>query len=484
MTKAFKFIFIILPFSLLGQQTPLQNELKALISDADLKNASVSFYAFDIENNLPVAFHDENRALIPASTMKLLTTATAFEIFGKETRFKTSILYHGQIDTVNKVLNGNIIIKGGGDPALGSHRFQKHYGAIFQKWATEIKKLGVNSINGAIIADATIFNNQIPSTWIWGDIGNYYGAGANGLSVYENFYTISLKSASEVGGKVEINSVTPIIPNLDLTNHLISNGVEKDLAYIYGGPNQFNRFISGSIPKNRNEFTIKGSIPNPELLAAFLLNNKLNEIGVKTKNEFLSANMEDSLYNFKEAKEITYIESPTLFELIKLTNLHSINLYAEHLINHIGLKQNGFGSTISGTEAVRSFWNKKGIDVEGMILFDGSGLSRFNSLTSKQLVDVLIYMYQKSTNKTDFYNTLSVAGKSGTLINIGKNSAAEGNIYAKSGYMNRVRSYAGYTKTKSGRTIAFAVIVNNYNCSAAAMKIKLEKIMIRMSESI
>ncbi|NCP46513.1 MAG: hypothetical protein GW818_08885, partial [Flavobacteriales bacterium] len=254
MIKAFKFIFTILPFSLLGQQTPLQNELKALVSDVDLKNASISFYAFDIENNLPVAFYDENRALIPASTLKLLTTATAFEILGKETRFKTSILYQGEIDTINKVLNGNIIINGGGDPALGSHRFQNHYGAIFRKWAIEIKNLGIDSINGAIITDATIFNNQLPSTWIWGDIGNYYGAGANGLSVYENFYTLSLKSASEVGGKVEINSVTPKIPNLDLTNNIVSNSVGKDLAYIYGGPNQFNRLISGSIPKNRNEF--------------------------------------------------------------------------------------------------------------------------------------------------------------------------------------------------------------------------------------
>ena len=483
MIKAFKFIFILLPFSLLGQQTPLQNELKALVSDVDLKNASISFYAFDIENNLPVAFHDENRALIPASTMKLLTTATAFEILGKETRFKTSILYQGEIDTINKVLNGNIIIKGGGDPALGSHRFQNHYGAIFRKWATEIKNLGIDSINGAIITDATIFNNQLPSTWIWGDIGNYYGAGANGLSVYENFYTLSLKSASEVGGKVEINSVTPKIPNLDLTNNLVSNSVGKDLAYIYGGPNQFNRLISGSIPKNSTNYGVKGSIPNPESLAAFLLNSKLNETGVKTKNKLLSANIEDSLYNPKETKEITYTESPTLFELIKLTNLHSINLYAEHLINHIGLKQNGVGSTISGTEAMLSFWRKSGIDVEGMSIFDGSGLSRFSVLTSKQLVDVLIYMHQKSKDKTDFYNTLSVAGKSGTLINIGKNTAAQGNIYAKSGYMNRVRSYAGYAKTKSGRTIAFAIIVNNYNCSAVAMKTKLERIMIQIAES-
>lgn len=473
--------FLCFPMVFFCQNTGIEKEINLLVNDVNLKNASISFYAVDVETNLPIASFDENRALVPASTLKLITTATAFELLGKEIRFKTTVLYQGEIDTLNKIFNGNIIIKGGGDPSLASHRFQNHYGDVFFYWASEIKKLGIDSINGKIITDATIFNNQIPSTWIWGDIGNYYGAGPNGLSVFENFYTLSLKSSNEIGGKVEIESIVPIIPNLLLNNNLVSHNSEKDLAYIYGGPNQFNRLISGSIPKGRNDFQVKGSIPNPELLVAYLLEKKLNETGVKTKNGERATSNQDSLYNDKEAIEITYSLSPTLAEIIKYTNLYSINLYAEHLINHIGLKQNGIGKTTSGTEAMLSFWSKKGINIDGMALFDGSGLSKFNAITSKQLVAVLIYM-QKSENSNIFYNSLSIAGKSGTLINIGKNTTAQGNIFAKSGYMNRVRSYAGYAKTRSNKTIAFAIIVNNYNCSAAEMKIKLEKIMVRLTE--
>lgn len=476
-----KIFFFCFPITLFGQNEALKKEINLLVEDADLKNASISFYAIDVETNLPIAFYDENRALVPASTMKLLTTATAFEILDENLKFKTTVLYQGKIDTTTKTLNGNIIIKGGGDPALASHRFQKHYGDIFQKWATKIKELGIDTINGSIITDATIFDNQIPSTWIWGDIGNYYGAGANGLSLYENFYTLSLKSSTEIGGKVEIEAITPQIPYLVFNNELISHNSEKDLAYIYGAPNQFNRFISGSIPKNKNDFQVKGSIPNPELLIAYLLEKKLNETGVKTKHNEGATINKDSLYNFIDVVEISTTLSPTLAEIIKNTNLYSINLYAEHLINHIGLKQNGVGKTTSGTEAMLSFWASKGINVDGMTLFDGSGLSRFNAVTSKQLVAILTYM-QKSKNYSNFFNSLSIAGKSGTLINIGKNTAAQGNIFAKSGYMNRVRSYAGYAKTRSNKTIAFAIIVNNYNCSAAAMKMKLEKIMIRLSE--
>lgn len=475
----FRTICFLFPFSLIAQHTLLDNEIKNLVNDVDLKNASISFYAYDLDNNLPVAFYDENRALVPASTLKLLTTATALEVLGENTQFKTTIFYQGKIDTINKVLNGNIIIKGGGDPALASHRFQNHYGDVFLKWATEIKKLGIDSINGTIITDATIFDNQLPSTWIWGDIGNYYGAGANGLSIFENFYTLTL-SAHQTNN-VEINAVVPAIPDLFFDNQLKTNSIGKDLAYIYGGPNQFTRLISGSIPKNESAFTVKGSIPNPETLTAYLLSNKLNEMGIKMNKAPISTNKKDSLV-FETLTAITQTLSPMLLEIIKRTNLHSINLYAEHLINHIGLKQNELGSTTAGTAAMLNFWTNKGINTSGMTLFDGSGLSRFNALTAKHLVDVLIYMRQKSEHKTAFYNTLSIAGKSGTLTSLGKNTAAQNNIYAKSGYMNRARSYAGYAKTKSNKTIAFAIIVNNYNCSAVAMKTKLEKIMIRIAE--
>ena len=114
-----------------------------------------------------------------------------------------------------------------------------------------------------------------------------------------------------------------------------------------------------------------------------------------------------------------------------------------------------------------------------MYLYDGSGLSRFNTITTKQLVSILSEM-DKSQHKEVFYNSLAIAGKSGTLSSIAKGTAAEGKIYGKSGYMTNVRSYSGYITTNSNKKIAFAIIVNNYNCSAYEMKKMLEKIMVSL----
>ena len=114
-------------------------------------------------------------------------------------------------------------------------------------------------------------------------------------------------------------------------------------------------------------------------------------------------------------------------------------------------------------------------------MYDGSGLSRFNAVTAKQLVGILKYM-NESEHKELFLKSLPVAGKSGTLRTLGRGTAAQARVKAKSGTMTRVKSYAGYVTTKNKRNIAFAIIANNYNCTSFQMKKKMEKIMIKLAE--
>jgi len=130
---------------------------------------------------------------------------------------------------------------------------------------------------------------------------------------------------------------------------------------------------------------------------------------------------------------------------------------------------------------VSLFWKNKGLDIDGFYVTDGSGLSRFNGVTAKQLVGILKYM-NESKNKELFFKSLPVAGISGTMRNLGKGTVAHGKVHAKSGTMTRVKSYAGYVTTKNKRKIAFAIIANNYNCSSFQMKKKLEKIIIKLAE--
>lgn len=461
----------------------LRAAVKNMAADEDLKNASISFYAYDLDSNKSIYGYGSDKSLIPASTMKLVTTATALELLGPGKRFSTTIKYSGEIDS-NCVLNGDVYIVGGGDPCLGSERFSKHYGNFINKWANEIVKLGIDSINGRVIGDASIFSEQmIPSTWIWADLGNYYGAGACGLSIYENKCKLELKSGKK-GDSTEITCVYPYIPNLGFNNYVKGMITQKDQSYIFGGPYQENRTIKGGIPVNSENFMVKGSIPDPAYLTAFELDMELRGLGIKLANPSTTVRKlatNNSLH--KKIKKHTIITkySPKLIDIVELTNHYSINLYAEHLTNQIGLFKYRSGDTGSGTQATSLFWKDKELDVDGMYIYDGSGLSRFNAITAKQLVGVLKQMDQ-SKNKELFRKSLPVAGKSGTMRNMCKGTVASGRVSAKSGTMTRIKSYAGYVTTKNKKNIAFALIVNNFNCSSFKMKKKMEKIMIKLAE--
>lgn len=159
----------------------------------------------------------------------------------------------------------------------------------------------------------------------------------------------------------------------------------------------------------------------------------------------------------------------------------SMNLYAEHLLYHIGLAKYKSGDQGSGATALTNFWKDKGLNTDGMFVYDGSGLSRFNAINSRQLVDALKYM-RNSKEFMYFQSSLPVAGKSGTLRNMCKGTAAEGKVMAKSGTMDRVKSYAGYVKTNSKKEFAFAIIVNNYTCTYDELKKRMEKFMIKLAE--
>jgi len=350
--------------------------------------------------------------------------------------------------------------------------------------ANEIIKLGIDSINGRVIGDASIFNEQmIPSTWIWGDLGNYYGAGPCGLSIYENKCNVEFSSGKK-GDSTKVTCIYPFIPNLKFDNYVKSMVTKKDLSYIFGAPYQENRIIKGGIPTNKENFMVRGSIPDPSYLTAFELDMELRELGVKLANPSTTIRklkFENNYTDKSKKHVITTTRSPKLTSIINLTNTYSINLYAEHLMNQIGVFKYRSGDTGSGTQATTLFWKNAGLDINGMYVNDGSGLSRFNAITAKQLVGILKHM-NESKNQQLFLKSLPVAGKSGTLRNVGKGTAASGRVKAKSGYMTRVRSYAGYVTTKNKRNIAFALIVNNFNCTPYQMKKKMEKIMIKLAE--
>ncbi len=463
----------------------VNKELAKLEIDKDLKNASISFYAIDTKTGEIIAELNPNMSMVPASTQKLFTTATVLELSGTEYRYKTKIQYSGKIDKTTKILYGNIYINGGGDPTLGSKYFYQGKQFDFIKHSImEIKKAGFNSIQGSVIADASLYSYEIASPkWLWEEVGNYYAIAANGLTVHDNLYTVHFKSPYQAKKPTKIIEITPNIPGLKFNNEVLSSNNRSDEAYIYGAPYTYTRFIRGNIPKAKNDFKIKGAIPDPAYYLAWRFQQELDAAGIKCTKKANTIRLLEINGDTIKNKRITLktISSPRIIDIINKTNKNSNNLFAEHLLSQIGYIKYKEGSLQSGTKAVYNFWKLKGMDIDGLHLSDGSGLSRLNAISAKQFVFLLNYMKTRSKYFSHFHNSLPVAGKSGTLRSIGRNTIIVGNVHAKSGLVARVRAYAGYVKTKSGRELAFSVNISNHNCSSWEIKKKITALMIAMA---
>lgn len=436
--------------------------------------ATLGFYAFDVSANVGICAYNSDKNLSPASTLKMLTTISALEILGADERFRTRFLYDGKIK--NGTLQGNLIVIPDGDPTMGSRYFDTD--DAFVAVANALSKKGILKIEGKLILNQNGFDTErIPANWSFDDLGNYYGASLAPFNWSDNTTFVSFKSGT-AGSKTEIISIEPSVAELNFNNEVVAANIGYDNAYVYGAPRQYNRTIRGEIPANRAAFKIKASVPEPELFAMQCLVAQLRNTGIEVPYGAVSITENCDL---ETAELLIEVSSPTLLEIIAVTNIESNNLFAEALLKMIGHRKTGEWSRQKGLDVIKDFWKEKGIDLSAANLYDGSGLSRFNGISPKQIVEVLKYEY-KSSLFADFRATLPMAGVSGSLKRMLQGSKAVNNLSAKSGYIEKVRSYCGYVTAANGHLVVFSVIINNYSCSATEARNELELIMKELAE--
>ena len=473
------FIFIVLSLNVLfaEAQQRFDRNFNAFISQPEYKNAFVGIQVEDIASGEILFSYNGNKLMIPASTLKIVTSAAALEILGAGYRFKTKIGFSGKI--LNNRLNGNLIVIGGGDPALGSEYFRNEYENphFMDVWAQRIKAAGITEINGNLVIDGSFYDTEkIPPTWVWEDIGNYYGAGVSALTVYDNLFRISFSSPETAGQPTKIISIYPNIQGLEITNRVLSSDINSDLAYVFGSPLDNKREITGTIPKNRNPFTIKAAVPNPEELLAKEFLAHLAKAGIFIKGEVKFEKVNPNLF------QVIYIqESPTLADIVNEINHKSINLFAEHLVKQIAAEKTGLGSRKNGIEIIKEYWKSKGID-SNFFMEDGSGLSHFNAISPAHLTSLLNYMFKTGENKNIFYASLPSAG-AGTLSGFNSRNFPQESLKAKSGSMSRVRCFAGYLRADSGKTLSFSIMVNHFEGTSSRLNSAIETLWLDIKTS-
>lgn len=390
------------------------------------------------------ADRNSSMSLMPASCLKLVTTGAALHLLGPEDRFETHLEYDGTIDA-EKVLHGNIYIRGGGDPCLGSDRVPGNpsWQEQLHIWADALQKLGIKRIDGKILADASRWESALAEpSWNWEDLGNYYGAGACALSFHENAYSLYFQPGSRVGEKALVLRTDPPLPSLSLRNE-VTTGPEGsgDQACIYGSELSWSQRVQGTVPTGVETFVIQGAIADPAGCCATLLSQEILKRGILIEQHSLP---------WEEKRTLVHTTlSPPVQEIVYWTNQKSINLYAEHLLKKMGELVYHEGSTKAGARAVLEFWKSQKVNVAGWNLVDGSGLSRKNLVTTQGLVAVLQKM-QESKLFPLFLASLP---------------DVEDGIKAKRGSASLILGYAGYVDGEP-----FALLINQCPDSLAAKK--------------
>jgi len=445
-----------------AQNVFLQNWLDNKV----FRNASVGVMMYDLDQDRELLATAANKNLVSASTLKLISTAASIKELGAKYQFKTELAYCDSL-LVNGELKGNIYINGFGDPTLGSKYFFDDARAFLQQWVQAAAKAGIKSIEGDVVGnDSYLGASPAPYNWLWSDISNYYGAPARALNVFDNQFTLTFNS-KEAGSSAAISSIQPQIPYLKITNKVIASIEQKDLAYVLGGPLEFNKIVEGSIPAHKSGFKVKGAIPDPALFLAYLFLEELKKNGIIVKGTYKSTRDKIFLPLHVFHQQL----SPTLQQIISVTNKQSNNLFAEACGAAVQLKlqKTDFQQTIETTFPLCAF--------EESLVEDACGLSPMNAFSPKTFALLLKTMYHDNNNFLPFKESLSVAGSDGTLKNFGLNRKFTGHFVGKSGSMTGVKSYAGYLKSASGKNIAVVIMVNHFSAESSVVKEKSEDLL-------
>lgn len=447
-------------------QNTVQQEINTFVNASVNKNAKISFEVMNIESSEIIARYNEDSAIVSASTTKLFSTFAALKTLGSNFKMKTRLYVDGMVDS-NGTLIGNVWIRGGGDISLGSKYFDEEFRKLrfLDKWIEVLKSAGIKKISGAIIADGSEFGyDGVPEGWDEEDTGNYYGVHAQGINFLDNTIFLSFKT-KKAGQKTTITSIFPEIEEINFKNEVESANINRDRAYLFGSPYEYNRSAKGYLPANRDAFEVKGSMPDPEITLAKMFKNKLQESGIVVDQGALSVRLNWFLAetNYDDLTLLEEFEGASLGEIIQYTNQKSVNLFAEGLLNILGYEANKNGSNANSLKQLRIF-NEAFIKSKGLELYDGSGLSEMNRISAKHFMELLHFIY-KSKEFEEFYNSLPIAGESGTIKSLCEKGAGNGRIHAKSGTLKKVKSYVGFVQSKSGKLLAFAFTVNDFTCA-------------------
>lgn len=430
--------------------------VERLLSEPAMRYAQLGFHVEEAGTGKILFSHDGRVGLVPASSQKVVTAATALDLLGKDFRFQT-IFAHAGVPK-SGVVEGPLVVIGGGDPTLGSDRFPgSRKQAVAAGLNSALDKAGIRQFTGGI--EGRIGSQEretIPSGWIWEDLGNYYGAGHAALNWHENRFTLWLRPGKKQGDPVVVDRTDPSMDRIRFHNELVSGAAGSgDNAYLFIRPGTADMAIRGTVPCCVGQFQISGAVMDP---VAFTLRS-LQVIGRA------DGPVRESTLAGSEGLTIIHTHrSPSLDSIVREFLDESVNLFGESMVHAISAKGKQFASYQDGISRLRRLWQERGVDPEALRMADGSGLSPGNRVTAESLVWVL-----QDARKREWFPVFEHA------------LPVHDGIRMKSGSMTGVRAYAGYIRGADGSVRVFSIIANNFSGSGGVMAQKLRALVAMLA---
>ena len=417
---------------------------------------------------------NSNRMFMPASNQKIITAAVALTELGPDYKYETTISHSGKM--IDSVIHGDLIITGNGDPTLSDRIYEKPT-SVFELWADSLLTLGIDSISGNIIGDDNKFDdNNIGYGWPHSGLSYWYSAEFGALQLNENYVDFNFFPPNENSDSLIIipdvkSNYYTVINNLEIVD---TGKTEIDITRKY---ETNNILMGGKILKGSKSFERSPTITNPTKFYVTVLKEVFEEKGIKVGGNPIDC---DDIPSFQDSvlvlDTLLVHQSMPLSEILKVLMKKSQNLYAETTIRSLGLNASGIGSFSEGKKVVENTLMSFGIEPNTYAFRDGSGLTRYNFISPKQIVTILENM-RESKYWNVWYDIQPIAGVDGTLKWRMKETKAENNVRAKTGTISNVRGLSGYVKTSNNEEIVFSFLVNGHLKSSRDTELITDKVL-------
>jgi D-alanyl-D-alanine carboxypeptidase/D-alanyl-D-alanine-endopeptidase (penicillin-binding protein 4) len=442
----------------------------------------VGIHVVELATGKTLYHRNEDRLFMPASNMKLLTSALAMLRLGADYRFTTKLMMEP---------SGNLVFIGSGDPSMSGRGFPYNKDAsnrgpglqAIEELANQVVKSGVNRIDGDVIGNDSLYPwAPYAPSWTQDDVLNEFGAPVSALTLNENVVTLLIHAGARAGDAAEL-SLNPSLEYFTFDNRLVT--VEAKITprvRISRAAGSRQILVWGSVPAGHATIAETMALDDPALYAATALYEALTRRGVVITGHAVARHR--AAFDDDAPLPGTVVASrvsPPMVQLLQVMDKVSQNLFAELMLREVGRVTRHSGTREAGLEELDTVLSETGAGKDDARTEDGSGLARNAMVTPRLLTRVLVHMHSIAKFRDDWLSLLPVGGEDGTLRH--RFAGAAGTpalIRAKTGSLSRALSLAGYAESKTHGRLAFSIMVNDFAAPQNEVRAWIDKIAMTL----